>query len=91
MTDERKKQLAEQVGMPNSHSIKSLIEQVENETKQQLVSDGYLQRVNTQMLVNDLRTAIDRALLEKMQFATVVGVLQFLITEMIEVAQEQEG
>lgn len=33
MKDERKKQLMEQFGMPNSQSLKNLIEQVEMETE----------------------------------------------------------
>jgi hypothetical protein len=53
------------------------------------VSENYLQKVNTEMIVNDLRTAIARALKDQMQFATVVGVLQFMVTEVIEDAKAQ--
>ena len=51
------------------------------------VSPLYLQQVNTEMLVADIRKALERALKDNMQFATAVGVLQFLITETIENAK----
>lgn len=91
MTDERKKQLMESVGLPDSHSIKALIEQVENETMQTKpeVSAIYLQQVNTEMLVADIRLALERALKDNMQFATAVGVLQFFVTETIENAKAE--
>ena len=37
MTDERVKQLMEQVGMPNSQSVYQMILQVENETEQRVI------------------------------------------------------
>lgn len=83
MTDERKKQLMEQVGFPDSHSIKALIEQVENETMQTKpeVSELYLQQVNTAQLVLHLRGAVEAALKNGMQFATAVGTLHLMIRE----------
>lgn len=39
MTDERIKQLMEQVGFPHSHSIGAMIEQVANEVEQEARAD----------------------------------------------------
>ena len=62
----------------------------QNETRQQ-ISPLYLAQVNTEMLVADIRKALERALKDNMQFATAVGVLQFCITETIENAKAEVG
>lgn len=60
-----------------------------NETPSGEVSNKYIQQVNTEMLVNELREAVMRALTDHMQFATAIGTLLMMAREIEDMAIAQ--
>lgn len=65
MEEERCKELMEQVGMPNSISLKVVLEQVENETEQRMQSENARLKEDVKYLTKYNDVAVDNHLKEE--------------------------